>query len=111
DAEAMARLRAWARAGTAAGNHLWMQISHAGRQSPWYVTGEPMGPSAVQLKMLANYRRPRALREVVKAVRAAVGGDFPVALKLNSADFQQGGFTSEECLRVVQWLNVCTLDL
>jgi len=32
-AEARERLCRWARAGTAAGNQLWMQISHAGRQS------------------------------------------------------------------------------
>jgi 2,4-dienoyl-CoA reductase-like NADH-dependent reductase (Old Yellow Enzyme family) len=56
-------LKAWARAGTSNGNHLWMQISHAGRQSPRYVTGQPMGPSAVQLELLGNYAKPRALRE------------------------------------------------
>ena len=53
--EARERLAAWARAGTTAGNHLWMQISHAGRQSPWYVTRRPRAPSAVQLKLLGNY--------------------------------------------------------
>jgi 2,4-dienoyl-CoA reductase-like NADH-dependent reductase (Old Yellow Enzyme family) len=63
DAESMARLKAWARAGTVNGNHLWMQISHAGRQSPWYVTAQPLAPSEVQLKLLGNYWRPRALRE------------------------------------------------
>lgn len=40
-----------------------MQISHAGRQSPRYVTRRPAGPSAVQLDMLGNYARPRALAE------------------------------------------------
>ena len=40
-----------------------MQISHAGRQSPWYVTGQPLAPSAVQLKLMANYRKPRAITE------------------------------------------------
>eukprot|EP01030_Chromulinospumella_sphaerica_P008584 gene8584-8396_t len=34
--EGMEALRAWAKAGTSNGNHLWMQISHAGRQSPRY---------------------------------------------------------------------------
>ncbi|MGH8504838.1 MAG: NADH:flavin oxidoreductase/NADH oxidase family protein [Stenotrophobium sp.] len=63
DAESMKRLRAWTQAGTCNGNHLWMQISHAGRQSPRYVTGQPMGPSAVQLELLGNYAKPRALRE------------------------------------------------
>ena len=63
DAEMMRRLRDWSHAGTLAGNHLWMQISHAGRQSPWYVTREPLAPSAVQLQLFANYASPRALRE------------------------------------------------
>jgi 2,4-dienoyl-CoA reductase-like NADH-dependent reductase (Old Yellow Enzyme family) len=63
DAEARARLAAWARAGTVAGNHLWMQIAHAGRQSPRYVTGRPLAPSAVQLDLLGNYAPPRALTE------------------------------------------------
>lgn len=55
--EGMAQLRAWAEAGTRNGNHLWMQISHAGRQSPRYVTTRPMGPSAVQLSLMGNYAR------------------------------------------------------
>jgi 2,4-dienoyl-CoA reductase-like NADH-dependent reductase (Old Yellow Enzyme family) len=61
--EARERLARWARAGTAAGNHLWMQIAHAGRQSPRYVTREPLGPSRVQLDLLGNYAPPRALTE------------------------------------------------
>lgn len=63
DAEARARLRRWAAAGTRAGNHLWMQVSHAGRQSPRYVTRQPLAPSDVQLDLMGNYARPRALRE------------------------------------------------
>jgi 2,4-dienoyl-CoA reductase-like NADH-dependent reductase (Old Yellow Enzyme family) len=59
----MEQLRAWAREGTRNGNHLWMQISHAGRQSPRYVTRKPVGPSAVQLKLMGNHARPRALEE------------------------------------------------
>jgi len=35
--------------------------------------------------------RARALLDVVRRVRAAVGPGFPVAVKLNSADFQKGG--------------------
>jgi 2,4-dienoyl-CoA reductase-like NADH-dependent reductase (Old Yellow Enzyme family) len=57
------QLKAWARAGTIGGNHLWMQISHAGRQSPRYVVSHPVGPSDVQLDLLGNYGRPRALTE------------------------------------------------
>jgi 2,4-dienoyl-CoA reductase-like NADH-dependent reductase (Old Yellow Enzyme family) len=174
DAALIERFRTWARAGTDSGTHLWMQISHAGRQSPWYVTREPLAPSAVQLKLLGNYRRPRALEEVeiaefigrfarvaafakrvgftgvqvhaahgylissflsgvtnqrndrwggslenrarfllevLRAVRAAVGAEFPVSVKLNSADFQRGGFSPEECLQVVHWLNALRIDL
>ncbi len=172
--EARERLAQWARAGTAAGNHLWMQISHAGRQSPWYVTRRPLAPSAVQLKLFGNYARPRPvtemeihdfirrfaaaaaiaresgftgvqvhgahgyllssflspvtnvrtddwggslanrarfLLEVVRAVRASVGRDFPVSVKLNSDDFRKGGFTNAECLEVVRWLNDESIDL
>ncbi len=172
--EGMAQLRAWAAAGTAAGNQLWMQISHAGRQSPRYVTGTPVGPSAVQLELLGNYASPRALThseildlierfarvagiakaagftgvqvhsahgyllssflspvtnqrqdawggplenrarflmESIRAVRRAVGPDYPVAVKLNSDDFRKGGFSHEECLQVVQWLNDEGVDL
>lgn len=174
DAETRRRLKNWAQAGTCAGNHLWMQINHPGRQSPWYVAAQPLSPSDVQLKVLATFRKPRALREAeildfiqrwarvaataretgftgvqihaahgyllsqflspltnqrsdawggplenrarmlletVQAVRTAVGDDFPVSVKLNSADFQKGGFTREECIQVVAWLNTRKLDL
>jgi 2,4-dienoyl-CoA reductase-like NADH-dependent reductase (Old Yellow Enzyme family) len=174
DAEARARLQAWTRAGTVAGNHLWVQIAHAGRQSPRYVTGEPVAPSAVRLDLLGNYATPRPLTEreildlvgrfahaaavaresgftgvqvhgahgylvssflspvtnrrtdawggplenrarflleCVRAVRRAVGRDFPVAVKLNSDDFRKGGFSHPECLQVVQWLNLESVDL
>lgn len=71
DAAARARLRAWAQAGTAAGAQLWMQISHAGRQSPRYATRQPVGPSAVKLDLLGNYKTPRALgdAEIVDIVQ------------------------------------------
>ena len=58
---------------------------------------------------LAN--RARALLDSVAAVRAAVGPDFPVAVKLNSADFQKGGFGFEESLQVVAWLEQAGVDL
>lgn len=63
DAAARAALSRWAAAGTVGGNQLWMQVSHAGRQSPRYVTRRPLAPSAVQLDLLGNYAPPRALRE------------------------------------------------
>lgn len=55
--------------------------------------------------------RARMLREVVRAVRAAVGPAFPVAVKLNSADFQRGGFAFEESLQVASWLEADGVDL
>ena len=55
--------------------------------------------------------RARLLLETIKAVRAATGPDFAIAVKLNSADFQKGGFTNEECLKVVEWLNTAGIDL
>jgi 2,4-dienoyl-CoA reductase-like NADH-dependent reductase (Old Yellow Enzyme family) len=61
--EAKMALSKWAKAATVAGNHCWMQISHAGRQSPRYVTRKPVAPSEVQLDLLGNYAKPRALNE------------------------------------------------
>ena len=55
--------------------------------------------------------RARALLDSVACVRAAVGPEFPVAVKLNSADFQKGGFAFEESLQVVQWLEQAGVDL
>ena len=55
--------------------------------------------------------RARFLLETIAAVRAAVGPDFPIGLKLNASDFQKGGFTNAECVEVVGWLNDGSLDL
>ena len=55
--------------------------------------------------------RARLLLESIRAVRKAVGDKFPVALKLNSADFQKGGFSHEESVQVATWLNEEGLDL
>lgn len=54
--------------------------------------------------------RARLLLRTVAAVRAKVGSGFPVAVKLNSADFQQGGFSFDECLQVIEWLNEEGID-
>ncbi|OLS63717.1 NADH:flavin oxidoreductase/NADH oxidase family protein [Pseudomonas putida] len=55
--------------------------------------------------------RARLLIEVVKAVRAVVSRDFTVAVKLNSADFQRGGFSAEDAREVVLRLNDLPVDL
>jgi 2,4-dienoyl-CoA reductase-like NADH-dependent reductase (Old Yellow Enzyme family) len=55
--------------------------------------------------------RARFLLQVVAAVRAAVGPGRAVAVNLNSADFQRGGFDFGESLRVAQWLQEVGVDL
>ncbi len=174
-AEQKKALRNWAEAGTRDGTHLWMQISHAGRQTPAAVAPEPVGPSNIGLKMpgaqfgtprpltekeikdvikrfahvakiaretgfsgvqihaahgylISEFLSPdintrtddwggslenraRLLLEVVRAVRKSVGPDFPVSVKLNSADFQRGGFTHEDSITVASWLNKEAIDL
>lgn len=170
-----AALRKWAAAGTRAGNHLWMQISHPGRQCTRMSSSHPVSPSSEKLVgmmglmappralevseihdviqrfahvartakeagftgvqihcahgyLASQFLSPRANRrtdewggslenrarfalEVYKAVRDAVGNDFPVAAKLNSADFQKGGFSKEESVQVARWLAELGLDL
>lgn len=55
--------------------------------------------------------RARLLLEIVKAVRQAVSPGFCVAVKLNSADFQRGGFEPADARQVVLWLNELAVDL
>jgi len=55
--------------------------------------------------------RARLLIEIVKAVRAVVSPRFAVAVKLNSADFQRGGFSAEDARQVVKLLNELAVDL
>ena len=55
--------------------------------------------------------RARLLLEVVHAVRASVSPSFCVAVKLNSADFQRGGFAEADARAVVEMLNPLPIDL
>ena len=55
--------------------------------------------------------RARLLIDVVRSVRAAVAPDFAVAVKINSADFQRGGFSAEDACTVVKMLDGLGLDL
>ncbi|MBK0062553.1 MULTISPECIES: NADH:flavin oxidoreductase/NADH oxidase family protein [unclassified Acinetobacter] len=55
--------------------------------------------------------RARILIEIVNAVRAVVSPSFTVAVKLNSADFQRGGFSVEDAQQVVCMLNELSVDL
>lgn len=175
DAPARAALERWAAAGTRGGNHLWVQISHAGRQTPKAVSRAPIAPSAIPLGipggqfappraaakdeirdliqrfataarvvkdagftgvqvhaahgyLLSEFLSPNAntrtdmwggslenrarfLIEAVRATRTAVGTDFPISVKLNSADFQKGGFGADDAETVAGWLADEGVDL
>ncbi|EHQ56298.1 NADH:flavin oxidoreductase [gamma proteobacterium HIMB55] len=172
---AFAALARMAAAGTRNGNHLWAQISHAGRQTQKIVNPAPKAPSAVRLRLpqsqfgepvaltaeeiesvidrfvgcavtckeagftgvqfhsahgyllsqflspLTNQRddewggslenRARALIAIVTKAREALGADFPISVKLNSADFQKGGFDFDDSLTVATWLAEAGVDL
>jgi 2,4-dienoyl-CoA reductase-like NADH-dependent reductase (Old Yellow Enzyme family) len=175
DAEALAALKRFSDAGRSGGSHIWMQISHAGRQTPKPINVSPKAPSAVTVALpggrfgmpvplttdeinvligrfahaakvaretgfngvqlhaahgyllseflspKANLRndewggdlegRARFLMEAVRATRAAVGDDFPLSVKINSADFQRGGFSADDSQIVVRWLDDAGVDL
>ena len=56
-------------------------------------------------------KRRRFLMEILRAARKSMGPAGTLALKLNSADFQRGGFSEEESMDVVRELNDTGLDL
>ncbi|MGB3621259.1 MAG: NADH:flavin oxidoreductase/NADH oxidase family protein [Ketobacter sp.] len=55
--------------------------------------------------------RARFVLEIYSAIRSAVGVDFPISIKMNSADFQRGGFTQEESMQVAEMLAEVGIDL
>ncbi|MFD7671899.1 NADH:flavin oxidoreductase/NADH oxidase family protein [Streptomyces anulatus] len=55
--------------------------------------------------------RARMLLDIVRAVRAAVSPSFAVAVKLNSADFQRGGFDADDARQVIGMLEPLGVDL
>ncbi|MEM7371939.1 MAG: NADH:flavin oxidoreductase/NADH oxidase family protein [Bacteroidota bacterium] len=168
DDKILPKLTLMAEAATSVGNHAWVQISHAGRQTNRFSTLRPLAPSEVQLHLLGLFGKPRAMTEadiqevisgfvkaatickkagftgiqihsahgyllsqflsprtnirtdqwggnlenrsrllmsIIEQVRQAVGADFPISVKLNSSDFQRGGFTEAESLEVIQMLD------
>ena len=173
-AEQLPLLRKWAEEGTKDNTHLWMQISHAGRQTPGEINSSPKAPSSVQLKIPGrNYGVPSALSteeineiikkftfvakiaretgftgiqihsahgyllseflspdinlredewggtlenrsrihvEIIKSIRREVGEDFPISIKMNSADFQKGGFSSDDSIEVAKIIEAAGVD-
>jgi 2,4-dienoyl-CoA reductase-like NADH-dependent reductase (Old Yellow Enzyme family) len=55
--------------------------------------------------------RARFVIEVYRKIRARVGSSFPIGIKLNSADFQKGGFSEDESMEVVKILSKEGIDL
>ena len=55
--------------------------------------------------------RMRFVSEIYQAIRREVGAQFPISIKLNSADFQKGGFSKEDSMKVVQHLSELGMDL
>ena len=174
DRRGLTQLQEWAAAGSEDNTHLWMQISHPGRQCSRIVSTQPLSPSDVQLHLMGNFAKPRSMTEaeieqaiaryantaliakeagfsgvqihaahgylisqflspitnkrsdqwggsldnrarfllaIIHAVREAVGEAFPVAVKLNSADFQKGGFDLHDSAQVATYLAQEGIDL
>ena len=168
-------LKAWSAAGTKNNTQLWMQISHAGRQTPGEINSSPMAPSNIRLKIPGkNYGTPvpmteedildviekfaftakiaretgftgvqfhsahgyllseflspdinnrndawggdienraRIHLEIIKRCREEVGEDFPISVKMNSADFQKGGFAADDSIIVAKMLESAGVDI
>ncbi|AJG24358.1 NADH:flavin oxidoreductase/NADH oxidase family protein [Cupriavidus basilensis] len=56
-------------------------------------------------------KRRRFVLAVYAEIRRQVGPDFPVGIKLNSADFQRGGLTEEESIETIRALTTAGIDL
>lgn len=56
-------------------------------------------------------KRRRFVLAVYSEIRQQVGPDFAIGIKLNSADFQHGGFTEEESIKTIQALVDVGIDL
>ena len=55
--------------------------------------------------------RARLLLDVVRRIRATVSPSFALAVKLNSADFQRGGFQADDAAKVIEMLEPLGVDL
>jgi len=55
--------------------------------------------------------RARFVLEIYRNMRKKVGANFPLSIKINSADFQRGAFTEEESTEVIRLLDAEGMDL
>lgn len=56
-------------------------------------------------------KRARFVLGIVAAIRKVVGPDFPISVKLNSTDFEKGGYDVEDCIWVAAALEAAGIDL
>ena len=55
--------------------------------------------------------RMRFVIEIYREIRTQVGKEYPIGIKINSADFQRGGFSEEESLEVIRILSKEGIDM
>ena len=55
--------------------------------------------------------RMRLLISIIHAIRSQVSSNFAVAVKMNSADFQRGGFDAYDAKKVILAMNELAVDL
>ncbi|MDJ0391406.1 NADH:flavin oxidoreductase/NADH oxidase [Roseomonas sp. E05] len=55
--------------------------------------------------------RTRLTREVVSAVRAAIPGDVPLAIRFSHTDWTEGGWTTEETVELARQVKALGVDL
>lgn len=55
--------------------------------------------------------RFRVIGEIIAAVRATIGPNYPIGIKINSSDMLEGGLTTGDALEVVRLLDATSIDL
>ena len=56
-------------------------------------------------------KRRRFVLGILREIRRRVGAQFPIGIKLNSADFKKGGFSEEESIETIASLAEAGIDL
>ncbi len=80
--EGFAQLQRWAEAGKANGAQIWAQLNHPGKQSPRFLSAEPVAPSAVAFPAPLNrvFAKPRELTPAqIQTIISAFGEAAAIA--------------------------------
>mgnify|MGYP005701008577 FL=1 len=105
--DAFAALQRMAAAGTRNGNHLWAQISHAGRQTQKIVNPAPKAPSAVRLRLpQSQFGEPVAL--TAEEIESIVERFVNCAVTCKEAGFTGVQFHSAHGYLLSQFLSPLT---